>query len=276
MWNNNSIPRLSNYDLGESVSTACQHDQRFSYCSYVPPHFNIDNAEKFRLMVAIHGSDRANQQLRGYFKQFADTHNAIILAPLFPAGIGDPQDVDNYKHILFSGIRFDQILLHMVSEVESKYGLTPGKFGLFGFSGGGHFCHRFLYLHPEKLLAVAIAAPGSVTLISDNYNWWVGTANIEKLFGKPLDLQQIRNVPILLSVGEEDTSTNGIVSGPDSAAWMEGAGNSGANRIERLQSLYRNFNDYGFKVDLTILPGVRHEIEPHAKHAQNFLAIAFG
>ncbi|MEJ7757326.1 MAG: hypothetical protein WKF83_14410 [Nocardioidaceae bacterium] len=73
------------------------------------------------------------------------------MAPLFPAGIIEPDDIDNYKWLEYHGIRFDKILLAMVDEVAQKYHLDARRFLLHGFSGGGHFAHRFFYLHATRL-----------------------------------------------------------------------------------------------------------------------------
>ena len=41
-------------------------------------------------------------------------------------------------------------------------GMTPfQRFALFGYSGGGHFVHRFFMLHPQRLWALSIGAPAA-------------------------------------------------------------------------------------------------------------------
>ena len=81
-------------------------------------------------------------------------------------------------------VRYDHILLAMVEEVAEHYGLRFDRFALFGYSGGGHFAHRFLMLQPHKLWGVSIGAPGSVTLLDPARDWWVGTRNFAELFGQ--------------------------------------------------------------------------------------------
>lgn len=257
---------------GKSLARACQYDQRFSYCLYVPLNYEPERADEYTVLVAVHGTDRGNQLLRDLFSDFAETHQCIVVCPLFPAGIEDAADIDNYKYIEFAGIRFDEVLLNMVEEVRLTYRLPPGRFHLFGFSGGAHFVHRFLYLHPEQLLAVHIAAPGSVTLITSKFDWWVGTADIERLFGKPVAVEHLRRVPILLTVGSDDTGTRDIISDPSSPRWMEGAALSGANRVERLQSLHSNYKELQLQVEMDILPGVSHEVTSHTERGRDFFA----
>jgi poly(3-hydroxybutyrate) depolymerase len=87
------------------------------------------------------------------------------LAPLFPSGIIDPSDEDNYKFIKYHDIRFDHVLLAMIDEVAIKYRVNKDRFLLHGFSGGGQFVHRFFYLHPKRLMGVSIGAPGRITYL---------------------------------------------------------------------------------------------------------------
>jgi pimeloyl-ACP methyl ester carboxylesterase len=82
----------------------------------------------------------------------------------FPAGIGDPNDLHNYKFIDYQGILFDLVLLAMFEKVAARWHIRTDRFALHGFSGGGQFAHRFLLLHPDRLHGVSIGAPGRVTL----------------------------------------------------------------------------------------------------------------
>lgn len=262
--------QLTAYDVGMAAASACQADQRFSYSLYVPRHFLASTPSDFRLMVVVHGTDRPNQKMLMGFQKFADENNFIVVAPLFPARIGDPNDMDNYKYILFQDIRFDLLLLSMLEEVGLRYGIEHHRFALFGFSGGAHFAHRFLILHPELLASVSIAAPGSVTLIDDASDWWVGIANVEQLFGKKIDMESLRKVPVHLVVGAEDTNTAHITHSSGSSHWMNGANRAGITRIERLQTLADNLRNNGVEAELEILPGIGHEQVPLEEAANRF------
>lgn len=94
----------------------------------------------------------------------------------------------------------------MIDEVAGRYGVNAERFLLYGYSGGGHFAHRFFYLHPERLKAVSIGAPGSVTLPDENHDYWVGCRNLEALFGKRLDIPAMRTVPVHQVVGGATSS----------------------------------------------------------------------
>ena len=146
----------------------------------------------------------------------------------------------------------------MVAEVSARYGVESGQFDLFGFSGGAHFAHRFLYLHPGRLRAVSVGAPGSPTLLDTSRLWWLGLADMEQRFGVPLDVGAMRRVRVHLVVGADDTDTWEITHAPGSRHWMEGANDAGVTRVDRMHTLAGNLRANGLNVHLDILDGVRH------------------
>lgn len=261
---------LSAYFTGRTPSYACQADQRFSYCLYVPRSVAEAPAAAHTL-VAIHDTLRNNQALRDSLVGFAERTRSLVVAPLFPAGIGDAENLDNYKYLRYRGIEFDELVLSMAAEVAARYGVDDGRFALFGFSGGAHFAHRFLYVHPGRLSAVVAAAPGSVTLPVEDYRWWPGLAGFEEIFGKPVDWEALRKVPVHLLVGANDTNPGGIVQSRDHPNWVDGAAAAGTNRVERLRSLHAALEARGASVSLEELPGVAHEIAPVTEAALRFL-----
>ena len=265
--------RFSAYDLKRTPATACKADQRFSYCLYVPPE--LDPA-KARVLVAIHGTERDHAALRDLFAPLAEQHGLIVIAPLFPCGINDPRDRENYKYIEYGDIRFDTLVLSMVDEVTERYGISADRFGLFGFSGGGHFVHRFFYMHPQRLDAVSICSPGSVTLLDQQRDWWVGVADMEARFGRWLDLPAMRRTRVHVAVGGADDATWEITHKPGSAAWMPGANDAGVTRVERAASLERSLREGGINVHFDILPGVRHERDRLVASATKFFDSVYG
>ena len=268
-----TIPPLSPNDVGRTPATACRADQRFSYCLYVPPR---GEAADRRILVAVHGTERGNQAMRDLFSDLAEAFNLIILAPLFPCGVEEPYDRDNYKYIEYRGIRFDLILLSMIDEVAARYGVDAERFALFGFSGGAHFVHRFYYLHPQRLSALSVCAPGSPTLLDSQKPWWVGVADMEARFGRSLDPPALRAVPVHLAVGDADTDTWEITHKPGGAHWMDGANATGATRVERLKTLEASLSAAGVQTWMDILPGVRHQRDALAQSAIAFFTQTLG
>lgn len=251
---------LGYYDVGATPFFALQADQRVSYCLYVPKAFaDAPDRSAWRLIVAMHGTGRTAATYRDKFADLAESERCIVLAPLFPVGLIEPGELSNFKRIKFHDMHFDRLLLAMVDEVGQKYGIDVGRFLLFGFSGGGQFVHRFYYLHPHRLAAVSIGAPGSITLIDDKRDWWVGTRNFHAEFGVNIDLAAMRRVPVHMVVGGLDTETWEITIKPGDRIWMEGANDAGKTRIDRLATLKANYERHGIAVRHDIVPGIGHE-----------------
>ncbi|MFE0754650.1 alpha/beta hydrolase [Inquilinus sp. NPDC058860] len=259
---------------GTTPLLSCRADPRFGYSLFVPPR--LRGTDRVPLLVSVHGSLRGVESSRDAFADFARWHGAVVLAPLFPADpLGDGNE-DGYKYMVEGDIRYDRLLLTMVAEAEARTGLGFDRFCLAGFSGGAHFAHRFLYLHPERLRAVSIGAPGSVTLIDPKRDWWVGTRDMERLFGRAPDLETMRRVPVHLAIGDSDLETASITHRPGSRHWMEDANRAGANRIARLTSLRRNLQAHGLAVRHDIIPGAAHDFAAVAERARDFFHDVLG
>lgn len=259
MGPNGSAAGLGFYETGATPLFACQADQRFSYCLYVPQRYRPEG-EPLKLVVLVHGTGRNPFAYRDAAREFADAHHCLILCPLFPCGIPDPRGTENYKFLSFKGIRFDLLLLDMIREAAAIYHLDAQRFCLFGFSGGAHFAHRFFYVHPERLAAVAVDAPGVVTLLDFDRDWWCGVRNFPSLFGKELDLEAMRTVAVQTIVGGEDTATWEIAVQPGWPFWMEGITASGSTRVERLAALRDSWQRADIAVEHRVVPGVGHEL----------------
>jgi dienelactone hydrolase len=250
--------RLSAYHYGKTAVFAAQADQRASYCLYVPTSYEDDAAEPYPVVVAMHGTLRTFQAYRDGFADFAEANRAVVLAPLFPAGVGRAGDPDGYKFIEFEGIRYDELLLAILDEVAALYRLDVERVLLHGFSGGAHFAHRFLYLHPERLRAVSIGAPGAVTLLDFDRPWWIGVADVEERFGRAVDVDALRRVAVQTVVGELDTETWEITIPQGSWKWMPGANDSGVTRIDRIRALADSLEAAGIAVRRDVVPRIGH------------------
>jgi pimeloyl-ACP methyl ester carboxylesterase len=250
-------PDLGYYDIGRTPFFALQADPRFSYCLFVPPDYRESN-KAYRLIVLVHGTERSAAAYRDAFADLAVERDCIILAPLFAANMTSANDLSSYKFIRYGGINYDDILFAMVAEVAAKYRLKSEKFSLYGFSGGGHFAHRMFILHPERLEAVSIGAPGLVTLLDPSKAWWAGISDLEKRFGKTLNLDAMRTVPVQMVIGDQDTETWEITLDRTSEWWVEGANDAGVTRLDRIASLKKSFEDHGIAVRLDCVSGAAH------------------
>ena len=246
------------YEYGPTSIYSSKHDPRFPYCLYVPPSLG-EGGEKPELIVAMHGTGRGFTGYRDAFSAFARWNNCIILAPLFPIGVMGDGYRDGFKYMREGNLRYDHVLLAIVEEVSERYGIAFDRFGLFGYSGGGHFAHRFLMLQPNKLWGVSIGAPGSVTLLDPSRDWWVGTRNFAELFGQQLDIPAMKQVAVQMVVGAADLETWEITHKPGGRNWMPDANHAGTNRPERLASLRDNFAAHGIAARFDLVPNTPHD-----------------
>ena len=178
---------------------------------------------------------------------------------LFPIGVMGDDNKDGFKYMREGNLRYDHVLLAIVEEVSRRYGVAFDRFGLFGYSGGGHFAHRFLMLQPNKLWGVSIGAPGSVTLLDPSRDWWVGTRNFATLFGQELDIPAMKQVAVQMVVGAADLETWEITHKPGGRNWMPDANHAGTNRPERLASLRDNFAAHGIAARFDLVPNTPHD-----------------
>jgi pimeloyl-ACP methyl ester carboxylesterase len=264
--------KLSYYDFGHTTVYASRHDQRFPYCAYVPQDYDEDGSRSYPLAVIVHGTERGMLAYRDAFADFAEANGVIVLCPLFPASICFPGDLSSYKMLRAGDLHYDAIMLDMIEEMRERYRIDGSGVMMYGFSGGGHFTHRFLYLHPESLLAASIGAPGVVTLLDFDHDFWIGVRDFEKVFGKPVDLEAMRRVAVQMVIGADDLETWEITITPNDALWMPGAELAGATRNDRIRSLKSSLEKHGFAVQLDVEPGVGHDDRMLLKHVKDFFA----
>ncbi|MQX96441.1 alpha/beta hydrolase [Sinorhizobium medicae] len=259
------------YDYGQTAIFASRADPRLHMLLYVPP--TAADGRKLDLLVAVHGTGRTSAiDFRDGFAEFGLYNDCAILCPIFPVGVLGDGARSGYKFIEEGEIRYDRVVLAMVEEVAAKYGQDWSTFAMFGFSGGGHFTHRFAILYPEKLWAASIGAPGSVTLLDATRDWWVGIRDLEARFGRPFQPQELAKVPVQMVVGDADLETWEITHQPGGRYYMEGANDAGATRPERLAALAESFSDAGVNVSFERVPGVSHDRIKVLGHVKSFLA----
>jgi pimeloyl-ACP methyl ester carboxylesterase len=156
--------------------------------------------------------------------------------------------VDNYKTLDAHGIRFDLVLLEILEQVRVRWNARVDTVLLSGHSGGGQFAHRFLYLHSERLSAVAVSAPGSVTLLDPSLAWPEGIGDTRQRFGIAVDPGAVARVPVLLVVGEDD----------DGRADLAAMGYPGRSRPAELDRLAESLTRRGTAVRKVVVPRVGH------------------
>jgi poly(3-hydroxybutyrate) depolymerase len=235
---------------GYTPSFAAQSDPRFSYSLFVPEDL-ADDEPPLRLWVFVHGTGRRTVLYLDAFAAMARAERAVVLTPLFPVGIDGPDDINNYKTVDGAGVRFDEVLLSMVDEVAHRWNVDVSRFFLHGFSGGGQFANRFALLHPERLTAVSIGAPGQITLPDPDAPWWRGVADVERRFGTAFDPAAFARVPVQVVVGSlDDDPAAAAAVAPDS---------DHLGRLTQARTLAAALRELGSSVRLDVVDGVGHD-----------------
>ncbi|MFJ5088048.1 alpha/beta fold hydrolase [Streptomyces sp. NPDC088674] len=247
---------------GATPQFALSTDPRFSFCLQVPRRHTPDGPPR-PLVVVVHGTGRRSQALRDAFADFAERHDCVVLAPLFPAGIDGPNDVDGYKLLSPAGYRADTLLLAMAEEAAARWHIRTDRFHLHGFSGGGQFAHRFACLHPGRLASLSVGAPGRVTPFDPATPWPRGTADAKRLFGHEAAPARLREVPVQFVIGADDTRTEELAPGDEAPT---------VHRLARLRALRANWHDHGIASRLDTVPGTGHDHFAVLPAVRDFLA----
>lgn len=260
------------YHLEATTIYAARADQRFSYTLYVPTGLTEEQRKHTTILAAVHGTGRMQTLYRDIFSEFARAQNCIVLAPLFPANVLQDGNLSGYKYIQEGDIRYDHIMLDMIDEVAQRYHVSGGKVLMFGFSGGAHFTHRFTLLHPHRIRAASVGAPGSVTLLDFERPWWTGVADVQTRFGVTIDRSAFRGLPIHFVVGKDDTENWEITFHEGDRHYMQGANDAGATRPERIRTLAASFAKAGASTRIDEVPGASHEVTDVVAYSQVFFA----
>jgi hypothetical protein len=276
--------------VGRVPRVALASDPRISYALYVPrKHYNPNPSKpadgdavaalpKLPLLVSVHGTRRNLSSTYDALIPFAESTPCGILSPLFPAGLDSPIDLDSYMFLRSKTLRSDLALLAMLDVIARRWpGIETEKVYLMGFSGGGQFAHRFLYLYPERIAAISVGAPGSVTLLDEEKNWPEGIADTKLLFDRQVDKELIRQVHIQLVIGGADVKIHG-----EKAFWVwlqtmkmtrksdEAPGDGDEKnimvpmtqgRLETLQKLRTAWKEDGIESGFEVVDGVAHDGE---------------
>lgn len=248
-----------NAPLGDARSGVYEFppEPRIKYALFVPEHQSDKGPPG--LLATVHSTERDFMACRDRFEVWARQHHQVILAPLFPPNLLGDANTDGYK-VLFEGrLRYDAIFNQMVDAVARRCGIAGGKLLLHGYSGGAQFAHRYLLLHPKRLLAVSLSSPGDVTALDDAaVDWPGGTRGVERLFGTSVDLRALRAVPLQMLVGDQDTDISELGVASKTRFWTTDLERRHAHRIARLRMFAASLAQAGIDAQLRLMPGVGH------------------
>lgn len=204
----------------------------FPYFLYVPE--TIAGGKELYLIVEPNNSGFANDNFEEHIEKaeriasfefypgnyVARKLQLPLLVPVFPRS----KTTGNiYTHSLDRDVvlqkdndleRIDLQLLAMVENAEVKLqekGISiKERFLMTGFSASGTFANRFSLIHPEKVKAVAAGGLNGILMLpfseenGQSLTFPAGTKDFEKLFNKRFQLENFKEIPQFLFMGELD------------------------------------------------------------------------
>lgn len=261
-------------EVGGVCAVSSAAHPRFPFFTYVPMKAQLTGVDAAPLVVTIHGSERNAYASRERFAAFAEANGCFVLAPLFPMDMSDSNPDEQYKYVYTPKVRFDLVVLDLIEEFSRLVGTRFGPLLLHGYSGGGQFVNRFLYLHADRVAAASIGAPGYVTLPDFERDWWCGIGGLEAVTGTRPDLAALARVPLHLMIGEQDSDPIDNYTPEEMGLTAEGYAAYGHNRMARLERLRDAYRALGADVSYDVVPGMAHgtNVEPAVRFFERFLA----
>jgi len=209
--------------------------------------------------------------------EVADRLGVALLMPVFPR----PQTHwQIYTHALDRDAmttdkkefaRFDLQLNAMIDDARAKLANEKLKFDkrvlLLGWSASAMFVNRFTFLHPQRVKAAAIGSPGGWAIApvavfkEKTLRYPIGIADFKLISGEKFDLKNLRKVPLLMFLGEEDDN--------DSVIFRDSYEKEdedliialfGQKPVERWDDSKKLYQEQKLNADFRLYPKVKHAV----------------
>lgn len=124
-------------------------------------------------LVAVHGISRNWREHAEEFVGHTARRRLALVVPRF-----SKRGYRGYQRLEAGGrgIQADRALLAVLADFRRRHGAPRLTVGLFGFSGGAQFAHRFALAHPLAVGRLALAAAGFYTFPDANVPFPYGLA----------------------------------------------------------------------------------------------------
>lgn len=200
-----------------------------AYYAYVP--MRVEDRATLPLAVGIHGISRDAKEMAEQLLPEAQSRNFALLAPYF-----DPAEYQDYQRLgrRGRGGRADLALFQALRQLEIDADREFRPIYLIGFSGGAQFAHRFVMAYPGLVGAATIASAGWYTYPAPRRRYPTGLRVNGELTGVRLEPSQFLRVPMLVTVGVEDTMRDASVR--TNVRLDE---RQGRNRVERARRFHQ-------------------------------------
>ncbi|HKP69885.1 MAG TPA: hypothetical protein VJV05_11425 [Pyrinomonadaceae bacterium] len=201
-----------------------------------------------------------------------------VLMPIFPRSERDWKiythglDRDALLTDLPEYRRFDLQLLAMIDDARARLARDHQlKFErqvlLNGFSAQAMFANRFTFLHPDRVKAAAIGAPGGWPIApaamyhDHSLRYPIGVSDFREITGRDVDMRELRRVPLLIFMGDRDEN--------DAVPYRDAYENEdreviiplfGLTPLERWQAAKNFYSEAGMNAQFKLYPGVGHTV----------------
>ena len=215
--------------------------------------------------------DQAAQSLVNWKKSLAKYLGCPLLVPVFPrpynfqeAGYTHALDEVSLSATSTDYYRLDLQLIAMIEDAINRLNEREinfeGTILMWGSSASGMFANRFTALHPERVKAAAIGAPGGWPIApiakyeGVELNYPIGIADLFQLVGYSFDLENFKNTPLYFYLGDQDTN--------DALPYNETLNTyiNSTTPVSRWPIAEEIYNSVGCNCEFVLYPGVGHEI----------------
>jgi pimeloyl-ACP methyl ester carboxylesterase len=151
------------------------------------------------VLVAVHGISRNAREQARLLAAAAERYGVVIVAPLFGTDF-----FPDFQRLGRRGLRADHALNRMLEDLARGTGLATGCVSLYGFSGGGQFCHRYAMAYPERVAGLVVTAAGWYTWPDEGRAFPQGMGRSAQLPDLRFDLERFLQIPTSVLVGTSD------------------------------------------------------------------------
>ena len=226
--------------------------------------FSVHEADAFRRLTQV--------------TQMASALKVAVLVPIFPRPETDWKiytqalDRDSLLTPKEEYRRLDLQLLAMIDDARERlarqYLLSFDRRVLMnGFSAQAMFANRFTFMHPDRVKAAAIGAPGGwpiapvATHHKQPLRYPIGVADFRQVTGQDIDMRELRRVPLLIFMGDQDE--NDAVPYGDAYETEDRElifPMFGYKPIERWEAAKTFYGQAGLNAEFKLYPGVGHTV----------------
>ncbi|MEQ1800766.1 MAG: hypothetical protein ABL989_02520 [Gammaproteobacteria bacterium] len=169
------------------------------YYIFVPDGFRPGQ----KVVAVVHGISRNAREHILAFAPWAQRSEIALIAPLF-----DKEHCRDFQQLGWTGTgwRVDRLLRRAIDDLAVETGADASAFGIFGYSGGAQFAHRYALAYPGQIRCLATCAAGYYTWPTAQLTFPYGLDCQQLTENRQFRLDEFLAVPTLTTVGLRDTS----------------------------------------------------------------------